>query len=196
MNFMFRYQQEHPDQYLVIDSDMFLIREWSASKWREYDAAIVLQSRTDPIYHYPWNGLYYFDMFRLQDKELIRWNRIPGFCDVGGQAASWLEKQMGNHPMPDTQKIRWTNQVFYTDKIFFIKHLWSGTWDQSDTLDDMNPTLLAFLTNDPRNVEGKFFCELYDNAFLHYRAGGNWRQEGLAFHQAITQKLKHTLLDT
>ena len=108
----------------------------------------------------------------------------------------WLLKQMGNWPMPDTNKIRWTNGVFYTDRFFFIKHLYSCTWDASEAPDYISPTLLHFLTNDPRNTNGKFFCELYDNAFLHYRAGGNWRQEGLVFHQAITQKLKQALLDT
>jgi len=197
MNAIFRYQLEHPDQYLVIDSDMFLIHEWSAEKFQTYEAAIVLQSRTDPTYHYPWNGWYYFDMFKLQDTELIRWDRIPGYCDVGGHAAPWLEKRMNGWPMPDTKEIRWSNHVFYTDKIFFIKHLYSCTWDESESPDYIktNSTLLDFLKNDPRNVDGgKFFCELYDNAFLHYRAGGNWRQEGLAFHQAITQKLKETLL--
>jgi hypothetical protein len=73
--------------------------------------------------------------------------------------------------------------------------LWSGTWDISEAPEYIkkNPILLDFLTNDPRNVNGKFFCELYDGAFLHYRAGGNWRQEGLAFHQAITKNLKHAL---
>jgi len=196
MNFIFRYQQEHPDQYVVIDSDMFLIREWSAEKFSDYHAAIVLQSRQNPTYHYPWNGWYYFDMLKLQDKELVRWERIPGYCDTGGRMNDWLLKQMDNWPMPDTDKIRWTNNVFYTDKFFFIKHLYSCTWDQEEAPDYIkeNSKLLDFLTNDPRNVNGKFFCELYDNAFLHYRAGGNWRQEGLAFHQQITKKLKSVLV--
>lgn len=195
MNFMFQYQQDHPDQYLVIDSDMFLIREWSVESLEGYDAAIVLQSRTDPTYHYPWNGWCYFDMSRLKDANLVRWERIPGYCDTGGNMNDWLHAQMAGQPIPDTNEIRWTNNMFYSDTIYFIKHLWSGTWDISEAPEYIkkNPILLDFLTNDPRNVNGKFFCELYDGAFLHYRAGGNWRQEGLAFHQAITKNLKHAL---
>jgi hypothetical protein len=195
MNFMFRYQTQHPDQYLVIDSDMFLIDTWSADKLKEYDAAIVLQSRKDPTYHYPWNGWCYFDMFKLKNKNLVHWERIPGYCDTGGKMNDWLHVQMAGQPMPNTDEIRWSNTMFYTDKIYFAKHLWSCTWDKTEAPDYIkeNPILLDFLTNDSRNVNGKFFCELYDGAFLHYRAGGNWRQEGLDFHRAITQRLKQVL---
>lgn len=195
MNFMFRYQTSHPDQYLVIDSDMFLINNWSAESLLGYDAAIVLQSRTDPTYHYPWNGWCYFDMFELKNNNLVHWERIPGYCDTGGKMNDWLQVQMAGQPMPNTDDIRWSNNMFYTDKIYFIKHLWSCTWDISEAPEyiKQNATLLDFLMNDPRNINGKFFCELYDGAFLHYRAGGNWRQEGIAFHQAITHKLKQAL---
>ena len=195
MNVMFQYQKDHPDQYLVIDSDMFLIHEWSIESLMGYDAAIILQHRSDPVADYLWNGWYYMDMLSIKNKELIRWERAPG-CDVGGRTQDWLRIQMEGHPMPDTDQIRWSNTMFYTDKIYFTKHLWSGTWNISETPEyiKQNATLLDFLTNDPRNENGKFFCELYDGAFLHYRAGGNWRQEGLAFHQAITERLKRVLL--
>ena len=195
MNVMFQYQKDHPDQYLVIDSDMFLIHEWSADKLKEYDAAIVLQSRKDPTFHYPWNGWCYFDMFKVKNTDLVHWERIPGYCDTGGRMNDWLQAQMVGQPMPDTDEIRWSSHTFHTDTIYFTKHLWSCTWNASEAPDYIkeNQTLLDFLTNDPRNVNGKFFCELYDGAFLHYRAGGNWRQEGIAFHRAITQKLKQVL---
>ena len=41
---------------------------------------------------------------------------------------------------------------------------------------------------------GKFFCEIYDNVFLHYRAGGNWRNEGINIHKKLTKELKEALL--
>ena len=196
MNFIFQYQQAHPDQYLVIDSDMFLIRDFSAEQYKEYSAAIVLQSRANPTYHYPWNGLYYFDMFKLKNKEQIRWERIPGYCDTGGRMNDWFLTQMEHRPIPNTDDIRWSNQTFHNDVFYFIKHLWSGTWNHEETPDYIKerPNLLEFLSTDPRNTNGMFFCELYDNAFLHYRAGGNWRQEGLAFHKENTKKLKSVLI--
>ena len=47
---------------------------------------------------------------------------------------------------------------------------------------------------DIRNKNGKFFCEIYDNVFLHYRAGGNWLREGLHVHKMLTKQLKEALL--
>ena len=31
--------------------------------------------------------------------------------------------------MPNTDEIRWENKTFHTNNIYFIKHLWSCTWD-------------------------------------------------------------------
>jgi hypothetical protein len=197
MNFILRYQIDHPDQYLVIDSDMFLIRRFSAlDRYDGYAAAIVLQSRKDPTYHYPWNGLYYFDMLKLNNPQQIRWNRVPGYCDTGGHATEWFLQQMGDRPIPNTDTIRWTNETFHNDIFYFIKHLWSCSWDESETPTQIkqNHQLFDFLQTDPRNQNGKFFCELYDGAFLHYRAGGNWRQEGIEFHRKLTQRLKDVLI--
>ena len=196
MNTIKQFMIDHPDQYLAIDSDMFLINDFSIDRYNGYEAAIVLQSRTDPTYHYPWNGLYYFDMTTIKDINMLRWERIPGYCDTGGQAYSWFLKQMGERPIPHTNDIRWTNHTFHNDIFYFIKHLYSGTWDITETPDYIKerPILLDFLTKDVRNQNGKFFCELYDGVFLHYRAGGNWRQEGLHFHQAAARLLKEALL--
>ena len=36
--------------------------------------------------------------------------------------------------------------------------------------------------------------KLYDNLFLHYRAGGNWRGEGLELHKKLTEQLKEALI--
>ena len=48
--------------------------------------------------------------------------------------------------------------------------------------------------NDSRNVDSKFFSEIYDITFLHYRAGGNWRREGMDTHKKLTNMLKEALL--
>ena len=40
-----------------------------------------------------------------------------------------------------------------------------------------NNKLIHFIKTDPRNQNDKFFCEIYDNKFLHYRAGGNWEKK-------------------
>ena len=56
-----------------------------------------------------------------------------------------------------------------------------------------NTKLIDFFKKDVRNIDGKFFCEIYDGVFLHYRAGGNWRNEGLELHKKLSNALKNCL---
>ena len=193
MNYILKYQTENPDKYLLLDSDMFLIDYFDIQKYENYDSAIVLQNREN--INYFWNGIYYFDMSKMKHFELLNWNCCYK-CDVGGMMQEWLKKQMGNTPMPNTDEIRWTNKEFHTNDIYFIKHLWSCSWNINELPKNLhtNTKLIEFLMNDTRNTNNNFFCEIYDNVFLHYRAGGNWRNEGLELHKTLSEKLKKTLL--
>jgi len=195
MNYILEYQKNNPDKYLLLDSDMFLVDYFDINKYSTYDCAIVLQSRNHHRVNYFWNGIYYFDLTKMKNLELLNWNCCKG-CDCGGMMQEWIKKQMGNTPIPITDDIRLIDKVYHTNDIYFIKHLWSGTWDISEIpkqLED-NTKLINFLKNDVRNVNDKFFCEIYDNVFLHYRSGCNWRKEGLELHKLLSQKLKNTLL--
>jgi len=195
MNYIVEYQKGNPDKYLLLDSDMFLVDYFDINKYSNYDCAIVLQSRNKYKINYFWNGIYYFDFTKMKNLELLNWNCCID-CDVGGMMQKWLAKQMVNTPIPNTDEIRWIDKEFHTNDIYFIKHLWSCSWDISElpiNLQD-NTKLIDFLKNDVRNVNDKFFCEIYDNVFLHYRAGGNWRKEGLVLHKLLSQKLKNALL--
>ena len=124
---------------------------------------------------------------------MLNWNCSVG-CDTGGMTQEWLLNQMGGCKMPNTDSIRWTDEKFHIQNIYFIKHLWSSSWNKSELPDNLNnESLVSFLENDPRNVDGKYFCELYDGVFLHYRAGGKWRGEGDDLHSYLTGKLKQIL---
>ena len=195
MNFMLSYQLANPDKYLLLDSDMFLIADLDMSKYLPYECAVVLQSRNDWNLHYIWNGIYYFDIPKMKNLSLMNWNEGGG-GDVGGMMAEWLRMQMAEAVMPSTDDLRWKkNQTFHTTTIYFIPHLWSCTWDATElplAFKD-NEALVSFLLEDPRNVKGKFFCEIYDDIFLHYRAGGNWNEEGMVLHNALTAKLYDVL---
>ena len=195
MNYILEYQKTNPDKYLLLDSDMFLINDFDIEKYSNYDCAVVLQSRNNHRINYFWNGIYYFDIIKMKNLELLNWNTCNQ-CDVGGMMQDWLKKQLGIYPMPNTDEIRWENKTFHTNNIYFIKHLWSCTWDMSELPKNLenNANLIDFLKNDTRNVNGKFFCEIYDNVFLHYRAGGNWRKEGFELHKHLSEKLKKVLL--
>jgi hypothetical protein len=195
MNYILTYQKQNLDKYLLLDSDMFLIDYFDASKYLGYECAVVLQSRCESAINYFWNGIYYFDMTIMKNLHLLNWNCCNN-CDVGGMMQHWLKNQMINEIFPTVEEIRWGEKMFCKNNIYFMKHLWSCTWDVSEIPENLksNKKLLEFLQNDPRNLNGKYFCEIYENVFLHYRAGGNWRNEGLDFHKKLTKLLKDCFL--
>jgi hypothetical protein len=171
MNFMYQYQLQHPDAYLIIDSDMFLIDELDPLRYAKYDAAVCISTRHEGKTRYVWNGLVYMNIGKLKEKHLVNWNLCRD-CDTGGMMKEWLEHQ---------------------DNLYYIQHLWSCCWDKTNLTKELSPTLIEFLEKDPRNKDSKYFCELYDDIFFHYRAGGNWRKEGLEFHNKHTALLKKVL---
>jgi len=65
---------------------------------------------------------------------------------------------MGNTPIPNTDDIRWTDTEFHTNNIYFMKHLWSCSWNMSELPKNLqdNAKLINFLRNDVRNVNNKF----------------------------------------
>lgn len=205
MNYILEFQKKNPDRYLFLDSDMFLIDYFDINKYAQYELAIVLQSRNNSTINYFWNGLYYFDMTKMENIELLDWTSCL-YCDVGGMMQEWLKMQMKDRPCPSIDEIRWTDNTFHTNDIYFIKHLWSFTWNINELPKNLqhNTKLIDFLQNDPRitnegvyentNANNNIFCEIYDNVFLHYRAGGNWRGEGYDFHKKMAELLKECLL--
>jgi hypothetical protein len=193
MNFILTYQKLNPDKYLFLDSDMFLINDFHLLDYENYDCAIVLQSRNNFKMNYLWNGLYYFDFNKMKKINLLNWNCLK-MCDTGAMTFQWLISQTKN--IPNTDEIRFSNKIFHNDNIYYIKHLWSCSWDESEIPNNLknNEKLFRFLKEDPRNYNGKFYCEIYDNKFLHYRAGGNWEKKDMKLHINLSEKLRETLL--
>ena len=193
MNYMLEYQKQNPDKYLIIDSDMFLIDDFYLSDYESYDCAIVLQSRMNNKYNYFWNGLVYFDINKMTELQLLNWN-LNGF-DVGGMMTYWLNNKTKS--LPITDELRWGNTDFNTDNIYYIRHLYSGTWDDCEMPECVrkNPKLLEFIKNDVRNQNNKYYCEIYDKKFLHYRGGGNWERRNMRLHVSLTLQLRDSLLD-
>jgi hypothetical protein len=188
--YVLTYQKENPDKYLLLDSDMFLIDNFDMKLYSRYKCAIVLQSRSDV--HYFWPGLVYMDFTNISDIDLLDWSCSPGL-DSGGMMRHWLDKQ--NCVFPKSEEIRWKNNHYHDNNVMFIRHLWSCSWNESELPNNLKDSekLLEFFKSDPRNQRGNFFCEIYDNKFLHYRAGGNWMNEGLEIHMYLSEKLKQIL---
>jgi hypothetical protein len=195
VNFMYEYMLNNKDEYLIIDSDMFLISELNVDEYRKYDCAIVLQNRSNfENINYIWNGLFYFNLNKMKHPEIIYWDQTLN-SDVGGMSDVWLNLNCKN--IPCIKNIRDSEPgLFNTERIYFIKHLWSLTWSHDELPDFIRDTdLEIFIKEDPRNQENNYFCEIYDGKFLHYRAGGDWQRQGLFFHNELTLKLKNILIN-
>lgn len=191
LNEILKYQLSNPDKYLLLDADMLLIDYLDINKYQN-KSAVVLQERDEV--RYAWPGLFYFDTTTATNLELFNWFMNPGISDSGGMSEIWLKTQiMDGETFPSTIDLRWKRDVDYnTSKIYFIKHLWSSSWDENELPNNLkgNDDLITFLKNDKRNKDGKFFCEIYDDVFLHYRGGGcNWMGEGMEFHKNQLEKL-------
>jgi len=192
MNFILEYQKRNIDKYLLLDSDMFLINHFDIKRYENYNCAVVLQSRNEKTLNYFWNGIYYFDMTKMKNQHLLNWG--CGDADVGGLMKDWLESQCSS--LPNVDEIRWIKKDYSDDNIFFIRHLWSCTWNEEEIPEELKHKkwLVDILKKDNRNQNGKFFCEIYDDVFLHYRAGGNWRKEGLIQHTSSAEAWKIAIM--
>ena len=179
MNFILQYQLNNPpDEYIILDSDMFPIAPINIAEYRKFNCALLLQERHG--YYYFWHGICYFNFNKLTNTNLMNWNCFPGF-DTGGMMVKWLKTQ---NP----------------DNVYIINSLPSLTWNNNNIPSFMLQNTLEynnirqFIETDPRNTpDGKYFCEIYDNTYLHYRAGSNWQNEGLKFHITLTNKLRSLL---
>lgn len=171
MTFMFSFMKENPDEYVVFDSDMFMIDTLDMNRMRQSTAVVVLQDR--PGIRYFWPNLFYMDMHRVKQVELLAFYKMAG-ADAGGETHVWLNQQAASD-------------------VGYIHHLPSLTWDTLPKAYDY-PQLETFLRVDPRNVNRKFFCEIYDTSILHYRAGSNWLKNSFGLHKELTKRLSAVLL--
>lgn len=188
---LLQYQKQNPDEYLLIDSDMFLIADLDINTYLKYDCAVVLQQRNN--LNYFWPGLFYLNFNNLKNVELLNWNKGYG-GDTGSMMSDWFALKTTNTVVPNTDELRWAAKgtTFHQGDIYYIRHLWSCSWNENELPENFRnqSELIQFLKEDVRNVNGNFYCEIYDDVFLHYRAGGNWNQEGMALHNRLTEKLK------
>jgi hypothetical protein len=178
MNAMLSFQLQHPAKYLCIDSDMFCIAPFCTTAYDAYAGAVVPQVRSNGLkeLRYFWNGLYYFDMDRLRNKERMNWrcNDVEGvWTDVGGGMYGCMADNL--------------------DQLNLISHFSSGSWGVDNFPAQLDSRWLEFLTRDTRNQGSTFFAELYDNHFLHYRAGGNWEKRNPTEYMASVNSLKQVV---
>jgi len=183
------YGFKHDDIVILLDSDMFLVKEFSIRDYmKNYHLAGAAQSR-DPHIRYLWIGLLFFDMRTMPNKETIDFNcgKIDTVhVDAGGQSHFYLK----NNPMVKTRYLNQLHpQTFACDDCrknhtnnpcacshnttLLKQHLFDKEW-------------IDFIQSGPYNME--FYL---DNSFLHYRAGSNWERRPQEYIDKKTKNLNN-----
>ncbi len=163
------FMKNNIDEYLLIDSDMFLIDYFNLESYRNKTNAVVTQTVKE--INYIWPNFFYMDLRDSSHLDLIDFNMRHGF-----DSGSCMDK--------------WLSSVEKDNKIYKIHHLCSLNWDENDLPKNINKNILNVLKSDPRNQNNKFFYEIYDNKFLHYRAGTNWMNDSKNLHDENILRLE------
>jgi len=169
----------------IIDSDMFLIKDFSIANFMaNHDIAGIPQSRGN--IHYLWNGIVFFNMNTLPDKETMDFNCgiINGNpVDVGGYTYYYFQK----HPEVRKKEINLTYphnfacaQCLKNCQDFACTH--NTEFLKQNNFHDAR--VIAFIQNGPPNMEFTL-----DRTFIHYRGGGNWDGQSAEYHRNKTKIL-------
>jgi hypothetical protein len=162
---------ESDSPIMFMDNDMFPVNYFS---WYEkMDSNKIIRS----VFHsskarfskrfvtYLWSGLLFIDSENMPSKEIWSFDcgKINGIrVDVSGQTYHWLEQ------------IKKLNNLAKVEK---IQHLSSLNWAADSIPKFLENELINFIISDARNIDSKFYCEIYDECFIHFRAGSNWMKE-------------------
>jgi hypothetical protein len=177
-NFVLKFMRQFKDEYLMLDSDMFLIDKIDFNIYRKFNCACVLQTRSKLTYI--WPNLFYINMNKIRNSHLLDLSIIPG-GDTGSASSRWLNAF--NYAYPTCESTRKnTIQCYSNSDFYYINHLSSGGWNEAQFPSNLNKILLNYFKGDVRNSNNQFFSEIYDNKILHYRAGTNWMNENKAMH--------------
>jgi len=202
MNFMLRYQLANPDQYLILDSDMFLMDYLDINeRYGNYKTAFYIQDRVfeNRIVRYAWIGVIYLDFRKINDSYLIDWGTNYGVTDCGGLTETWINGLLKpNERYPTGLELNWNKEDnFNTTDVYLFKTIRGHNLTVDNIPDNFkkNEKLNEYLKEDNRNINDLMYCEIYDGIFLHYHSGCNWRGEGFEFHEKRTEKLMNILID-
>lgn len=175
LNFITKYMISCPDKYFMLDSDMFFVDLFDIAEFEDYYFCYVSQTRTirKKVIEYPWANLFYINIHDIPNTQFMDWSVDIGL-DTGGKCAAWLSS-LDTHK---TLKLNW---------------LGSCKWDANDMPSRINKHITLFVNNDVRNVDGKYFSELYFDKLLHYRGASNWMEQSQQMHTHLVHLLKSAL---
>ena len=169
---------------LVIDGDMFpiaTIQKPLVSESNVFRGIKQNRKLFNRSVDYFWNG-YFWIHNSCPFHHLLNFNcglvaKIN--TDAGGETSYFL-KALTHFGYP----------ISYAD------HLSSGSWGDLDIANlDVSEALRIFIRSDTRNDRhGRFFSEIYDRVFFHYRAGGNWMKNNVLDEENRRKLLRQSLL--
>jgi hypothetical protein len=177
LRFVLNYMKSNLDEYLMLDSDMFLIDQLDLNVYRKHVCACVLQERPGLVYF--WPNLFYLDMRRAPNIDKLDMGIVTG-GDTGSATNTWLKSF--NYKFPSIKSIKSMVQCCNND-FYMIKHLRSLNWRKTDLPINVDKNIIDLLASDNRNKKGNYFYEIYDNRILHYRAGTNWMNNNKDLHE-------------
>lgn len=158
---------DHDDLVMIIDADMFLIQPFSVRDFlKDYQLAGVPQKRGHV--NYIWNGLVFFNMSTLPDKDSIDFNckKVEGVAvDVGGNMFHYFNAH------PDLKFISIGNEYI-------------NEWNELSPRQKKHEVVELLYSMQPSNIEF-----LLNYCFLHYRSGTNWDRRTSDYHKTKTEIL-------
>ena len=169
---------------LVIDGDMFPVADVYnplVSESNVFRGIKQNRKRFNRSVDYFWNG-YFWIHHSCPFHHLINFNcglieKIT--TDTGGETSYFLKAL-----------------IHFDYPISYAEHFSSGSWGDLDIANlDVSESLRKFIRSDTRNDRnGRFFSEIYDEVFFHYRAGGNWMKNNVLDEENRRHSLKQSLL--
>lgn len=184
----------HDGIVAVIDSDMFLIRDFSITDYlKDNDISAVAQWRgSNGIITYLWNGIMFFNMNTLPNKESLNFNcgSIEGnHTDTGGYTYYYLKEN------PEAKILYMRDQLDMTDGDFIVNsyELEGREYLSEEEVYNLvkgNAPLLKLIQAQPDDIQ--FFLNF---AILHYRRAGNYNAKSNEYHKKKTSILNNFITD-
>ncbi len=183
---------EHEGIVAVLDSDMFLIRDFSIVNYLgDYDLSGVAQWRgANGSIQYLWNGILFFNMDTLPNKKSLNFNcgSIDGnHTDTGGYTHYYLKAN------PNAKVLFMRQQLDLTDGDFIVNSYEPEGRDyltESEVYElvQSNAPLLKLMQQHPDDIQ--FYL---DFAILHYRRAGNYHAKSRGYHHQKTEIIHYFL---
>ncbi len=202
----------YPGIVMMIDSDMFLIKNFCVSKYLEnYDIAGLLQIKEDRV-HFLWAGLLMFNMNKLPDKETMQFKGgiiEDVLCDTGGSLHYYLKK----HPELKIRNFEQQYRLFLDENfgLYAINNVTSPSINpvfhpkcnkcqlSHATCTHTADILKEFGINQIiiNNILEKEFIPksefVMQDTFLHYQSVSNWDNKDQVFLNEKMRQLKNFL---